>query len=833
MMPVAYYLLKVALCSGVLTGYYWLALRNKPFHQWNRFYLLAAVMLSLVAPVLEIKISGTNAAAPTQVLRLLHVAGSDAGMEVESQRSSAFALAPEQWVLLGYMLVSALLATVAAAHGVRVWRIIKNHPKTRLGDVLFLNTDAPGTPFSLFRYVVWNKNIDIAAEAGQRIFRHEVAHVQQRHSWDKLFLTLMLILFWANPVFWIIRRELHALHEFAADEEALGSHDATALAQLILNASYPAHHRLFTNPFFQSTLKRRLLMFQKLKNPKVGYISRIAALPLILTVLTAFAIRLKQPDVQGLAVLDQPITVVIDAGHGGNTGAQIDGIYEDDLTLAIAKKIKEQNANTNIRIVLTRESEANVDLQKRVDIAAANKADLFISVHINAATPDAKGSSEPTSGFEVMVPSKNPAYQQQSKALGSALVQQFSTIRPIRQNLVRKKISAWVLEQNVCPAVLVECGYLTDQADLNFIRQEQNQKVIADKILAAIAQYGVLKKLRATAPVPDTVPKLVYNGKEVKNVFYIRDEKDKAEVIYQDGTREFITAADARRAKLLNADTNQLVVFTPPVMVKDTVPAKMYKNKPVADMQYFEWPKKQVVVLFADGTKKSLSYAEAKAANLLGDSDIAAIERRAWANEKVDTKIAADGELHIRTATLAEARDFTGPILLNDQLYNSSFEDLYESEKEIAFMAVIKGSSHTFEKEFGVQSGDSLLAVSTKEFVEANRQTGNEPLFTDPEVAARFPQTDGGWAAFLMKNLRGAAPKAKGAPPGTYKVVVGFIVDTDGSLHDIKPATQHGYGMEEEVIRVLRLSPKWMPAQQNGKAVSSYVNQPVTLVISK
>ena len=52
----AFYLLKVIICSGVLFLYYHLALRNKLFHQWNRFYLLSAIVISLIAPVVQVTI---------------------------------------------------------------------------------------------------------------------------------------------------------------------------------------------------------------------------------------------------------------------------------------------------------------------------------------------------------------------------------------------------------------------------------------------------------------------------------------------------------------------------------------------------------------------------------------------------------------------------------------------------------------------------------------------------------------------------------------------------------------------------------------------------------
>ncbi|MEO7530444.1 MAG: hypothetical protein ABIS69_03500, partial [Sediminibacterium sp.] len=54
MLTIAYYFLQVVLCSGMMMGYYWLVLRNKRFHQYNRFYLLAIALLSWIVPLIKI-----------------------------------------------------------------------------------------------------------------------------------------------------------------------------------------------------------------------------------------------------------------------------------------------------------------------------------------------------------------------------------------------------------------------------------------------------------------------------------------------------------------------------------------------------------------------------------------------------------------------------------------------------------------------------------------------------------------------------------------------------------------------------------------------------------
>jgi hypothetical protein len=89
------------------------------------------------------------------------------------------------------------------------------------------------------------------------------------------------------------------------------------------------------------------------------------------------------------------------------------------------------------------------------------------------------------------------------------------------------------------------------------------------------------------------------------------------------------------------------------------------------------------------------------------------------------------------------------------------------------------------------------------------------------------------WGRWLSRYLNPELPSKNGAPTGYHTVVVQFIVDKEGDISDIKALTKNGYGMEEEVIRLMRISPKWQPARQFGRPVKAYRRQPVTFVISE
>ena len=105
-------------------------------------------------------------------------------------------------------------------------------------------------------------------------------------------------------------------------------------------------------------------------------------------------------------------------------------------------------------------------------------------------------------------------------------------------------------------------------------------------------------------------------------------------------------------------------------------------------------------------------------------------------------------------------------------------------------------------------------------------------IFKQVEFEAEFPGGQVAWIEYLQKHLKANVPIKKKAPNGTYKVIVKFIVSKDGSISAIEPETNFGYGMEEEVMRVIRKGPNWTAAMQNGKAVNAYRRQPVTFVVS-
>lgn len=115
-----------------------------------------------------------------------------------------------------------------------------------------------------------------------------------------------------------------------------------------------------------------------------------------------------------------------------------------------------------------------------------------------------------------------------------------------------------------------------------------------------------------------------------------------------------------------------------------------------------------------------------------------------------------------------------------------------------------------------------------REIIEINTIKENNDPVSIVEIDAKFT---GNWENFLRRNLNPGVPIDNNAPAGTYSIIIQFVVDKEGNVSDIKPLTNHGYGMEEEAIRVLKKATKWEPAIQNGYVVKAYRRQPITFQV--
>jgi N-acetylmuramoyl-L-alanine amidase len=481
MISILFYLLKVVLCSTFLYAYYWFILRNKQFHQYNRFYLMGISVISWMVPFIKIEIVKEQVTVAPKVLHFATtIAESNSSIEREVIEQSA-QFSWDNLILFSAIGISVVFILRFIKSLWNIKKLIRSYPLREFLGLYLVMTDVKGTPFSFFKYVFWNKSIDLNSEVGKKILAHEVAHVEENHSFDKLLIELQLIVGWFNPVMWLIRNELYLIHEFIADHESIQNNDTSVLAELLLVSAYPSQQHILSNSFFFSPIKRRIKMFTK-TNTKYSYLRRLTIMPIMAAMILLFAFRNGNINSRPIVKLDKQYTVIIDAGHGGKDPgvSAVDGTTEKDLALSIAQKVKALNNNPKINIVLTREYDRFINVVDRANFANALNANLFVSIHMD------KAGTAKFTGTTCYVPSKNKLYLKESNMIAKNILDATSELFPLSK-ITTREMGIWVLENVKMPAVLFESGYISNSNDLQFVKG--NISRIASGILEAIESY--------------------------------------------------------------------------------------------------------------------------------------------------------------------------------------------------------------------------------------------------------------------------------------------------------------------------------------------------------
>ena len=277
------------LVSAVMSAYYLLFLRDKTFHHYNRFYLLGTMVLSLLLPLLKVEYFTIE--TDSRILLLLNQFNQNSAQEVEN----SFNFWDFGALILG--IVSFFLLAKLTLGLVKIHQLKKEFPKESIKGITFYNTNLHDAPFSFFRNLFWKKSILINSDLGKQILKHEMVHIEQKHSFDKLFVQIIQSLFWFNPIFYFIKKEITLIHEYLADKKAVKNADTRAFAQMLLASNFSGNVLPATSPFLSSNLKKRLKMLTQ-KNTKYSYARRILALPILFGVSFALLVNAKNIEIK-------------------------------------------------------------------------------------------------------------------------------------------------------------------------------------------------------------------------------------------------------------------------------------------------------------------------------------------------------------------------------------------------------------------------------------------------------------------------------------------------------------------------------------------------------
>ena len=278
------YLLKSMILSGIFFGYYTLFLKNTIYHAYNRFYLLASMALSLAIPFFKLSMFSVTEEQAAGAKQLLIYLTQLPAPSVQEEYID--------WEIIVIAVISSLFVCYLVYSVLRIFRLKAMNSKTQMGEFTFIETDLEEAPFSFFSNLFWKKSISIEDECGRKILQHELSHIREKHSWDRLFSQFICSVFWMNPFNWIIQKELQNIHEFIADRDAVGTGEVDAFAKMLLRTYYGNHFLNPSHSFYYSSIKRRIIMLTTSNIPTYSYLRKVAVLPMLAFILALFSIQL-------------------------------------------------------------------------------------------------------------------------------------------------------------------------------------------------------------------------------------------------------------------------------------------------------------------------------------------------------------------------------------------------------------------------------------------------------------------------------------------------------------------------------------------------------------
>lgn len=281
---------KMIVCSGVTFLYYQLSLKDKTFHHYNRFYLLAAMLISLLLPLIRIE-DFTIEVNNDMYMLLDRIQNFNTEKNISHDNPYFRIIFSALGLVSFYFLVKLIYGII------RIQQLKKQFQKENIEGINFYHTDLSEAPFSYFRNLFWKNTITLNSDIGKQILKHEMVHIEQKHSFDKIFIEMITSVFWFNPFFHIIKKEISLIHEYLADKKAVKQSDTKAFAQMLLASHFSGTPLPATSPFLSSNLKKRLKMLQKPKT-KYGYARRMLALPVVFSVAFAYLVNAKNQEIK-------------------------------------------------------------------------------------------------------------------------------------------------------------------------------------------------------------------------------------------------------------------------------------------------------------------------------------------------------------------------------------------------------------------------------------------------------------------------------------------------------------------------------------------------------
>ena len=279
------YMVQTTVCTGLFWWIYGRIIESRTGYDQARFYLLSAVLVSAVIPLLEI---------PVFPGKTIVVSAMPFGAVAEPVRAAAPVAGPSlnwaEYLYAGILLVFVfqILCRLCALYRlVKRGRVARGDSETGDDSVKIVRHPDISVPFSFFHYIFLPEHI--SEEQKRAVLLHEQSHMRHAHSVDRILLETLQGIMWYNPFVRLIRRKVVEIHEFQADRDVLDSGvELSAYRELLLQQTMGSGKHIVNN-LHQSFIKKRFIMMTKFQKSKYALLRIGTAVPATAVLMLCFS----------------------------------------------------------------------------------------------------------------------------------------------------------------------------------------------------------------------------------------------------------------------------------------------------------------------------------------------------------------------------------------------------------------------------------------------------------------------------------------------------------------------------------------------------------------
>ena len=294
------YLIKVTFCAALFLLIYCFLLEKERMNHFKRFYLLFSLIFSMTIPFVDVQIASDY--LPAIVEENIPKIGTDANEYIYVQEASPANDGDELPVTSYSSYQNILLFIYISICSILLFRYIKNitqlllsacrHKMIGYKGAKLILIEEEQTPHSFMNYIYVNRANYEYKLVDDEILIHELVHVRQKHSLDVLFIELLLVFFWFNPVFYIYRNRIKLNHEFLADEKVVkDTRDAVTYQYILLKEVSKKSKLSLASNFNYLITKKRFVMMTKKTSKKKALCKGAVLLPVFLALFCILSVK--------------------------------------------------------------------------------------------------------------------------------------------------------------------------------------------------------------------------------------------------------------------------------------------------------------------------------------------------------------------------------------------------------------------------------------------------------------------------------------------------------------------------------------------------------------